>query len=282
MLKKNLIISALFLGAVAFSGCKRDHNIVDEYDITPPQAPQNVSVLALDSEVEIYWDKSPDRDVAGYNVYYSYEYNGRYTFLGYAKNNYYLDGGANGPENGVKYFYAVTAYDYDGNESDLSGTYVFAIPRPEGYNIPLYDYNVYADKAGYDFSAYSILDYSAVNCDFFYEKYEGVSYIDVWDDSDIKDAGPTADITDITIAPVSGYAELIPGDNIKYVEAIEGHTYIIKTWDGHFAKIRVKQIASDKIIFDWAYQLIEDERMLKPAANRGRKKTYDSITINSR
>jgi hypothetical protein len=288
-MKTRIFITIVIAAALGFTGCK-DHlydNFGDEYnnsgngyyDNTPPSAPANVSAFALDSEVEVSWDRSTSSDVAGYNVYYAYEYNGHYTLIGNTKSNVYVDGGSNGPANGVKYFYAVTAYDYNGNESDLSGTYAFAIPRPEGYNISLFDLNVNAAKGGYDFSDYLIVNYTDQYSDLFFEQYDGKYYLDVWEDSDIKDMGATYDITDITIAPVSGYVSQVAGDNIKYAEAIAGHTYVIRTWDNHFAKVRISQIASDRVVFDWAYQLIKDELLLKEGAKQSRTQTFNAIKV---
>ncbi len=45
--------------------------------------------------------------------------------------------------------------------------------------------------------------------------------------------------------------------------AIVGHTYVFWTWDNHFAKIRISSITPDRMVFDWAYQLVEGEIMLK-------------------
>ena len=286
IMKKRILAIIITAAAIGLAGC--DPNINDHYDghdggyydTTPPNPPANVSVLALDNEVELTWSKSSSPDVAGYNVYYSYEYLGKYTLLGHTTNNYYIDGGANGPQNGVKYYYAVDAYDYDGNVSELSGTNAFGIPRPEGYNVPLFDFNINAAKGGYDFSTYAVVDYTDLNSDLFFEKYNGKFYLDVWEDGDIKDMGATYDITSITLAPVSGYVEIVPGDNIKYAVAVEGHTYVIRTWDNHFAKVRVKQIAADRIIFDWAYQLVENERMLKEGAKTTRTRTFDAVKVH--
>lgn len=286
-MKTRILIALLLALAIGFAGCK-DHindNFGDQehgggyYDNIPPSAPTNVATFALDNEVEITWDKSLSSDVAGYNVYYAYEYNGHYSLLGNTKGNYFVDGGTNGPENGVKYFYAVTAYDYDGNESDYSGTYAFAIPRPEGYNVTLYDFNVDAAKGGYDLSDYLVVNYSDEYSDLFFEDYNGKYYLDVWEDSDIKDMGATTDITDITVAPVSGYVQKFEGDNIKYTEAIAGHTYVLRTWDNHFAKVRISQIASNRVIFDWAYQLIKDELLLKGGVKQHRTRTFDAIKV---
>ncbi|MCK7520207.1 MAG: hypothetical protein MZV64_22200 [Ignavibacteriales bacterium] len=70
------------------------------------------------------------------------------------------------------------------------------------------------------------------DADFFFENYQGTFYLDVWDDTDIQDMGPTNDIYDIPFAPTSGWS------TTKDAIAIVGHTYVIWTWDNHFAKIQ--------------------------------------------
>jgi hypothetical protein len=50
---------------------------------------------------------------------------------------------------------------------------------------------------------------------------------------------------------------------LGYVEVIEGHTYIIWTWDNHFAKLRVVDKHTDYIVFEWAYQIAEGNVELK-------------------
>jgi hypothetical protein len=69
--------------------------------------------------------------------------------------------------------------------------------------------------------------------------------------------GPTNDIYDIPFAPNTGWSST--SDEIAKV----GHTYVIWTWDNHFAKIRVKAITGERIVFDWAYQLLEGNHELK-------------------
>ncbi len=279
-MKTKVFLALTAAGILALTGCKNHINDYDNYyDTTPPREPSNVKVLALNSEVEITWDRVSDSDVAGYNVYWAYEYNGRYTLLGTTRNDYFIDGGNEGPENGVKYFYAVAAYDYEGNESELSGSYAFGIPRPDGFNVSLYEYTMYPAKGGFDFSEYSVVNYNAETTDFFLELYDGKWYLDVWQDSDIKDMGATSSIIDIASAPVSGYVPLYEGDNIKYTEAIAGHTYVIRTWDDHFAKVRIKQVAADRIIFDWAYQLIPGERLLKEGFKTAR--TFKPVSVKA-
>ena len=107
------------------------------YDNTPPSPPQNVYTYAGDERVDITWDYNNERDVAGYNVYYNYTYEGRYTLLGSTDENYFVDYGIT---NGQSYYYAVAAYDFNGNESELSYDLAVGTPRPEGFNQSVFDY----------------------------------------------------------------------------------------------------------------------------------------------
>lgn len=241
------ILAALFL----FNAC----DINDSYfDYTAPAKPRNIEVINGDNRVDLYWDNNRESDLAGYNVYYAYSYNGKYTLIGSTRSNYFIDDGAN---NGQTLYYAVTAYDYNGNESDLSADVIYATPRPEGFNQAIFDYRRFPDNSGYSFSNYRVVPFDHNNADFFFENYQGTFYLDVYDDTDIRDMGLTNDIYDIPFAPTSGWSTT--KDEIAKV----GHTYVIWTWNNHYAKIRVKSITGDRIVFDWAYQLLEGNRELK-------------------
>jgi hypothetical protein len=247
------------LTMVSISSCDYESHVYHP-DFTPPAVPTGVVVLNGDNRVDIYWNANRDNDLAGYNIYYSYDYNGRYTLIGSSGTNYFVDYGAS---NGVTYYYAVTAYDYNGNESELSYDAVYTTPRPEGFNQSIFDYYRFPDNSGYAFSEYRVVAYDDLSTDIFFENYNGTFYLNVWDDTDIQDMGPTYDIYDIPFAPLSGWS------STKDVIARTGHTYVIWTWDNHFAKIRVKQITRDRIVFDWAYQVVEGNRTLKPKNNNG-------------
>jgi hypothetical protein len=252
-----LFFSGTFLFSILLlTGCDHLH----DYDNTPPSKPRNISTITGDNRVDLYWDNNPERDVAGYNVYYSYTYNGKYTLIGSTQSTNYIDDGA---KNGTTYYYAVSAYDYDGNESDLSEDVVYDTPRPEGFNQAIFDYNKSPNNAGYDFSKYLVLSYNDTNADIFFENYNGTFYLNVWDDSDLQDMGPTQDIWDISYAPTGGWIPVKQGENVKYTQAIVGNTYVIWTWDNHFAKVRIKNITNERMVFDWAYQLVEGNRELK-------------------
>jgi hypothetical protein len=259
-----LYLIALTL-AFSFTACEINDSWDDDYrpDYNPPDPPTGVIVFNGDNRVDISWDNNRESDLAGYNIYYSYSYDGRYTLIGSSNDNYFIDYDA---ANGTTYYYAVAAYDYNGNESDLSYNVVYATPRPEGFNEAIFDYINFPDNAGYSFSDYAVVPFDDDEADFFFENLEGTYYLDVWDDSDIRDMGHTSDIYDIPTAPSSGWS------SAKSEIAVAGHTYVVWTWDNHFAKIRVKSITDDRIVFDWAYQLVEGDRQLKPKSDSGTRK----------
>jgi hypothetical protein len=256
MNKKIFALSAVLL----FFGCHELHKI----DTTPPAPPQGIRAAALDDAVELTWLRNTERDLAGYNVWVSDTYDGRYQLLGSTAGNDFVDHGAS---NGVRSYYAVTAYDFEGNESAMSRDVVYATPRPEGYGITLRDYRTLPGSAGYDFSTYSIGTYSDNYTDVFYEYYNGYAYLNVWTDTDIQDMGYTESLYEITTAPATGWAPS------KSVEAIVGHTYVIWTWDDHYAKIRVTELTPTRVTFDWAYQVAPTNPDLKRAIPADGKRT---------
>ncbi len=259
--KRLAVLLTLIISSMILSGCHRYRN-QDDYNDYPPSAPKNVSTITGDNRVDIYWDPNPERDIAGYNVYFAYSYNGKYTLIGHSSGTHFIDYGA---KNGITNYYAVTAFNYDGLESDLSKDVVYDTPRPEGFDQAIFDYNTSPNNSGYDFSAYLVLPYNDQNTDFFFEKdiNNAQYYMNVWSDADIQDMGPTNNIYDISYAPLSGWVPLLQGENVKYTKAIVGHTYVIWTWNNHFAKVRVKSITGQRMVFDWAYQLVEGNKELK-------------------
>jgi hypothetical protein len=250
-MKKRYTYIAL-LAAIVFAGCETNYY----YDDTPPSPPKNIYVFNGDERVDLEWDRNRESDVAGYNIYFSYAYDGKYKIIGSTERNYFIDYDA---VNGSRYYYAVTAYDYNGNESDLSYDIIYAVPRPEGYNQSIFDYYRFPNSSGYSFRKYLVVPYDNDLADLFFENYFGEFWLNVWDDSDIQDMGPTKDIYDIPFAPLNGWSEY------KDEKAIVGNTYVIWTWDNHYAKIRIKSLSRDRVVFDWAYQMVKGERMLKDA-----------------
>lgn len=272
-------IVLIILSILLFTYC--DDNLT-YFDNTPPAPPKNVTTYVGDNLVEINWENNKENDIAGYNVYFAYSYWGEYELIGNTRQNYYVDYEA---QNGVLYYYAVAAYDFDGNESELSYDMVYGVARPEGMNQAIFDYVYYPNISGYDFSEYKVVPFDAYesnsSADFFFENYNGVFYLNVWDDTDIQDMGFTSSFYDITYAPLNGWVPLIDGDNVKYTEAIVGHTYVIWTWDNHYSKVRIKSITNERLVFDWAYQLLEGEQQLKTNRNSSiRKLNYEKMIKN--
>jgi hypothetical protein len=246
-------ILILFVG-----GCK---NIVNDFvDTTPPARPTGLWTETGDNFIELFWNANRDGDVAGYNVFVSGSYDGRYELIGSVREPYFNDREA---LNGSTYYYAVTAYDYDGNESELSRDVAYDIPRPEGYGVVLDDYRRVAATSGYDFSRYAVVPYNDLYADMYFENYQGTLYMNVRDDSDIKDMGPTNSILDIREAPSSGWSPT------HDVQLRAGHTYVVWTWDDHYAKFRVTNISGSRVTFDWAYQLQKSNPLLKRATHAG-------------
>lgn len=269
-------IQLIFLAiSLFFSGCIIETDIPSFNDITPPSPPRNIYSITGDNWVELHWQHNFEKDLNFYNVYRSYSYNGRYTYIGSTDKNYFVDYNA---RNENTYYYAITAVDFSGNESDLSTDIVYDTPRPEGYNQTIFDFRKYPNSAGYDFSNYSVVPFNDDYCDIFFDNDNGNLYMVVYDDTDIQDMGPTQDIYDVDIAPTSGWSPT------KDVRLYVGHTYVVWTWDNHFAKFRVKYLSPEKVVFDWAYQLVEGNRELKSSKNFrsgirdiNREKTFERI-----
>ena len=272
---KPILLAAFLISAFALTGC--EHFRDDFYD-DPPSPPKNVRTVNGDGRVDIYWDPNPERYVAGYNVYYSYSYDGNYKLIGSTENTHFIDYDAN---NGTTYYYAVAAYNYDGLESDLSFDEAYSTPRPEGFNVSLFDYNSLPNNSGYSFAKKLVLPFNDAETDFFFENYNGTYYVDVWGtEADIQDMGRTNSIYDISSAPTTGWVSLQSGDNIKYTEAIVGHTYVIWTIDNHYAKIRIKSITNGRMVFDWAYQLVKGNIQLK-VRNKSAERVVPSSVIRN-
>ena len=139
------------LASFGFAGC--DDDVIYVHD-GPPAIPTGVTTVTGDGQVEIYWNPVLEDDVAGYNVYRSPTLTGAYYHTAQLvgrESTGYLDLNVT---NGVTYYYAVDAYDFAGNESDLSYEDAFDTPRPAGSGEVLYASDVIPAQSGLDFSEY--------------------------------------------------------------------------------------------------------------------------------
>jgi hypothetical protein len=270
-MKKLSIFATIILATLILSSCDVNDTYYNDY--TPPSPPTGIQVLNGDNRVDIYWNANRESDVAGYNVYYNYTYDGKYTLIGSTSGTYFADVEA---VNGNKYYYGVAAYDFNGNESELSYDVIYSTPRPEDFNQSLFDARRFPNNAGFTFFDYSVVPYNDPTAEFYFDIYEGIPYINVWKVPApyyIQDLGATSDIYDIPYAPENGW-----GDD-EYLRAFVGHTYVIWTPDDHFAKVRIKSMNSDKIVFDWAFQLVRGEYQLKPVVKDNGERKLDKLQL---
>ncbi len=234
-----------------------------EYDNDPPAPPRGLFSVTGDQKIDLYWIPNTEPDLAGYVIWRGYSYEGPFTEIAD------LDPAAThftdyDVQNGVTYYYAISAYDTAGNESDLSPENVFDTPRPDGEDM-IWSYLVNSDFSGFDFSNQTPCPYTSSNCDFYYkyDETEKIGYIIVPDTATyIQDMGYTESFDDIGYAPLYGWSSK------GILEAIEGHTYVFWTRDNHFAKIRILSI-NEKLCFEWAYQVDEGNRELSISPQKG-------------
>lgn len=245
---------------LVLAGCENQTGYID---VIPPAPPQGITTVTGDQNVELHWVPNTEPDLAGYNVYVSDRYAGRYDAVGTSRIPEFAHFGV---ANGVTYYYAVTAFDLDGNESELSHDVVYDTPRPEGHGVVLRDYRLYPTQSGYDFSTYSVGPYDDYFTDVFFEYSVGVAFMNVWEDTDIQDMGYTRSFDEITAAPIEGW---LPS---KYAQLVEGHTYVVWTWDNHYAKFRVTSLSPTRLVFDWAYQVAVGNPELMLGAPRSDRK----------
>ncbi|KJS00910.1 MAG: hypothetical protein VR65_10945 [Desulfobulbaceae bacterium BRH_c16a] len=98
-----------FKGELAQGGVSKEV-AVTPVDLTPPPIPTGVTAVKTDEGNKIFWDKSDAGDIGGYRVYRRTADTDRHELLADVEPQYtlYVDAKA---ENGVRYYYAVTAID---------------------------------------------------------------------------------------------------------------------------------------------------------------------------
>ncbi len=144
--KTNTILSILLLTILlaGISGCYIDTN---ESDREPPAIPRGVQTITGDEQVVIEWYPNGEFDLAGYKVWRGRDDVNFNDLLADVSESttHYIDTDV---RNGETYYYAVSAYDAEGNESELSPENAWDTPRPEGRNITLDDYLLFPEEAG--------------------------------------------------------------------------------------------------------------------------------------
>ncbi|MFC1564021.1 hypothetical protein ACFL6G_03740 [candidate division KSB1 bacterium] len=258
-MKKIRLLTTVILATIIFS-CSDAIGPVD----MPPEAPFGLYSITGDNEVTLYWEHNLEADLYEYALYTSDSEDGVYVLDGTTTNNrytFYID-------NGVTKYLAVAAIDYAGNESNLSYDIVWDTPRPEGYNLSVYalfydEFDTNADRCAIDFSDYDdymIQDIDNESNDIFIDNFEGTLFLNAYaDDTDIALIGRTYDLSDVDYAD----PDEIDWDEEGFLPLYEDHSYVIWTYDNHFATIRVREVYGDRIRFDWAYQTDPGNPQLK-------------------
>jgi hypothetical protein len=253
-MKRALAIFGGGLLLASLAGCYDE--TVHVRDPYPPRAPSGVYSVTGDERVTIYWDENPEEDLAGYNVYWNDEPTGRFELVATTRKTWYTDEDV---RNGTTYYYTVSAVDDWGNESELSREDVHDTPRPEGFDLILYTVDS-DDEAlsGYDFSRFQRTWWDEPLADVFVTRVNGRFYLNAGKvRTDLQDAG-FVPLVDVDWAPEGGWIEQ------GRVELVEGHSYVVWTWDNHFAKVEVTDIRGDSVVLDWAYQIDEGNPELAP------------------
>jgi len=247
---KTMFITAIMVLALLIAGCEDETTKYIEVPVeidVDPAVPQGVYSITGDGIVYIYWLPVQDDDLDYYRVWWSPD-DDEYTFMANTTDEFYFDSDV---DNGETYFYAVSAVDLAGNESELSYETVFDTPRPEGL-VMLTDFFDVEETSGFDFSTAQRVPYNFSTADIYleYDAGLGTFFINVGDEyTDIQDMGYTYDFDDIGYSPDDGWSA------VGWSEVILGHTYIIWTEDDHFAKIRVLAVNGiSSVEFQWAYQ----------------------------
>jgi hypothetical protein len=282
---KTLMIISLGLLTLALTGCDNEKTVLVSEDVYPA-TPQGVFSVTGDGAVWVYWNGIYEQDVNYYTVYRSLSETTGYTAIANvdAEPNpnldlliyEYID---NAAVNGVMYWYAVTAVDHAGQESELSAENVFDTPRPDGMSILLPN-DIDSASSGFNLAAHQTVAWNSPLADIWVDRVVEASESDttvyaylnagLFTDgiTDIQDMGYTASFDDITWAPDDGWSQL------GYAEALRFHTYVIWTADDHYAKVRITDITpSGTIAFEWAYQTAVNNYELAPPARPDRDRS---------
>ena len=272
------LCTGLVLG-LGLSACDED-----DFHATPPAPPSGLDSVTGDTQVFVVWLPNREPDLAGYRIWRNSDGGDEYFLLDEFDaydSDYYEPGSGpgtdwiiyddNGLVNGREYWYAVSAYDDHGNESELSYQFLRDVPRPEGQTV-LNDAEVAPQFSGLDFSRAPIDDdaqaWDLASTDVWLEyDSSGVPYFvtplpTAAKEIRVQDYG-LADFDALTWAPNAGYSRT------GIVEAIDGHAYafeIIADPLGdavrNYAKLWIADLDGDSALVWWAYQEVESEREL--------------------
>jgi hypothetical protein len=245
--------------ALVVSGCHDEDWRVDPV-CGEAHAPVGLYSVTGDEAVAVYWIPVPDAPVDEFVVYRANTPTGTFREVGHTTRDYFVDDTV---VNGETYYYAVSAVDPCGAETDLSYEIVQDTPRPEGFGEHVFDAN--GDdwpRSGWELDLARAVPWDSPSADFYFIRADGVPYLVAADlETDIQDAG-FGDFDSVDWAPNGGWSPT------GTAEVIPGHVYVVWTRDNHFAKVRARSLTSDVLEFDWAYQIDEGNPELSPRPSR--------------
>ena len=250
-----LLLIALFPWCL---GCGSSDDSVAP-DTEPPAIPRGVESITGDGQVIIEWFPNGESDLAGYKAWRSRD-NENFDLLARVSVDEfrYVDRDI---RNSVTYYYAVSAFDFDGNESDLSPEEISDTPRPAGNNATLNEFTLFPERSGFDFSnpedGAIAWDLATTDVYFAFDPEVGTHYLYSDNLTEMQDMGYHESSEEVDVSPPRGFT-------IEFVELIEGHVYVFYTPDGNFAKIHVVALSDNAFTFDWAYQTDPDNPQLAP------------------
>ncbi|MDD4857809.1 MAG: hypothetical protein PHD74_06855 [Candidatus Krumholzibacteria bacterium] len=271
----NRLIATISIVMLTMVSCWQEDDVV-EVPVAAncaPSTPRGVYAVNLNGKVKICWVGNYETDLEGYKVYRGTSADGDFFPIGsvlvddpdqaeYCFED--LD-----TSNGTHCYYAVSAYDEAGAESDLiieevvSGT-----PRPEGI-ITLYEASAIPDQSGYDFYPISLepnapQDYQDSTTDLWFGVDQGSPMLLAGRSGvEIQDYGYASSFAAVNYAPDDGWSAR------RSAEAIPEHMYILRLLetDGyHFAKVYMTAANVNFVTFQWAFQTDPGNPDLAPPA----------------
>jgi hypothetical protein len=255
----------LTLGLFLLAGCHEDRVVAPRQVTPPPAAPRGLQSVTGDHQAFLSWLANTEARVTGYRVYSGDCVGGQgcpYDWIGSTTATTFV---VSGLANGQTKYFAVSAVDAAGNESELSFDTVFDTPRPEGTGLAIASVLSDSIHAGYDFSAFAIRSYTSPLVDIFYGGSGNQALmIAPFSDTEIQDAGFASSLDAVDFAPPAGWSPT------GTVELITGHCYIVWTNDNHYAKFRVTSLTSTRVVVDWAYQVAAGNTELRSRPEGGR------------
>ena len=260
-MRSALVMTSMLALAGLVAGC---NDSTAPHDLIAPAAPRGLVTVTGDHAVYVSWLANTEGDVAGYRIYKAPCGDGDgcpYDPVGTTSGTRFT---VEGLTNGATRFFAVAAFDHAGNESALSKDLVFDTPRPEGFDQVVTDATDLPGTSGWDFSARAVRAFDDPAVDVYYVRSSGVDRIVApFVDTDIQDAGYAVTLDAIDFAPTAGWS--LAG----VAELVVGHCYIVRTFDDHYAKLRLTGLAAGRAQFDWAYQIAPGNRELKARPGNG-------------